>query len=96
MNLSTYQFPKSNKFTMDIPPELLIEARERKPLKGERKFQELFFNGGKVNLQDDVLGTWKEDALRYAKELMSSFEPKHEDKAIVVGMIFEEVLDFDD
>jgi hypothetical protein len=97
MNLEKYEFPKVTKVDMafssfDTIPELLAEAKKRNPKKGMAKFSELFFNGGKLEFQKDVEGTWKEGAFLYAKALMSSFSPKHEHKELVVGMLFEEVL----
>jgi hypothetical protein len=97
MNLSTYEFPKLNKVdfafsTLDTDKVLLEEAKKRNPKKGIEKFQEIFYNGGKIELKKDVEGTWKEKAFVYAKCLMKSWSPKHEHKELVVGMIFEECL----
>lgn len=98
MDLSTFDFPQVNKIdtvfpTFDTIPELLKEAEFRNPQKGIKKFNELFYSGGKVEFQKDTLGTWKEKAYKYAINLMGSYAPKHEHKELVVGMIFEEVLD---
>ena len=97
MDLSTYNFPEVTKVdlafpTFNAPQELVEEAKKRNPQKGMKKFQELFFSGGQIQVQNDVEGTWKEKALLYARCLMGSFAPKHEHKELVVGMIFEEVL----
>ena len=97
MDLSTYNFPKVTSVDMAYPtfdtiPELLEEAKNRNPKKGMRKFSDLFFNGGTFEFKDDVKGTWKENAFLYARALMGSWAPKHEHKALVVGMIFEECL----
>lgn len=97
MDLSTYPFPKVTEVdlafpTFDTPKDLLEEAVNRKPKKGMQKFSELFYRGGKIELKDDVVGTWKENAFLYARALMGSFAPKHENKELVVGMIFEECL----
>lgn len=97
MDLSNYKFPKVTKLdiafpTFDAPMELVEEAKKRNPQKGIKKFSELFYSGGKVELKEDVVGTWKEDAYFYALALMGSWKPKHEHKALVVGMIFEECL----
>ena len=97
MQLEKFKFPKVTASDMafssfDTIPELLEEAKLRNPEKGIRKFNELFFQGGKINLQKDVEGTWKENAFIYAKSLMGSWSPKHEHKKLVVGMIFEETL----
>ena len=97
MDLSTFTFPEVTDVelafpTFDTIPQLLEEAIKRNPEKGMDKFSEIFYNGGKVELQEDVKGTWKEKAYRYARSLMGSWAPKHEHKELVVGMIFEEVL----
>lgn len=97
MDLSTYNFPKVSAIdiafpTFNVPKELLEEAERRNPQKGMKKFRELFYQGGKIELQKDVKGTWKENAYLYARALMRSWEPKHEHKELVVGMIFEECL----
>lgn len=97
MDLSTYKFPDVTKVDLVFPTfnttkELVEEAKKRNPQKGMKKFSELFYSGGKIELQKDVEGTWKQDAYLYARALMGSWAPKHEDKELVVGMIFEECL----
>ncbi len=97
MKLETFNFPVVTGVdiafsTFNTIPELLEEAKKRSPKKGMQKFSELFFSGGKIELQKDVKGTWKNNAFLYAKALMSSWGPKHQDKELVVGMIFEETL----
>lgn len=97
MDLSNYKFPEVTDAdlafsTFNTPKELVAEAERRNPRKGMDKFSELFYTGGKIELQSDVKGTWKEKAYWYARALMRSWEPKHEHKELVVGMIFEEVL----
>jgi hypothetical protein len=95
MDLSTYKFPKVTQVelafpTFDTTKELVEEAKKRNPIKGMKKFSDLFYSGGKIELQKDVEGTWKENAYLYARALMGSWTPKHEHKELVVGMIFEE------
>jgi hypothetical protein len=97
MDLSTYKFPEITEVdlvfsTLDTIKELLEEAEKRNPKKGIKKFRELFYSGGKIELKKDVKGTWKQDAYIYARALMRSWSPKHEHKELVVGMIFEECL----
>ena len=97
MDLSTYKFPKVTKVDLvfpafNAPKELVEEAEKRNPKRGMKKFNELFYSGGKIKLQSDVEGTWKENAIMYARALMGSWAPKHEHKELVVGMIFEECL----
>ena len=98
MDLSVYNFPKVSKFdmafpTFNTPKELLEEATKRNPTQGIKKFNELFYSGGKVKFKEDFNGSWKENAWIYARALMGSFEPKHEHKELVVGMILEECLE---
>ena len=97
MDLSTYKFPEVKEVdlafpTFDTIEELLEEAKKRNPKKGMKKFSDLFFLGGEITLQEDVKGTWKENAYVYARALMGSWSPKHQHKELVVGMIFEECL----
>ncbi len=97
MNLENYNFPEVTQVdlafsTLNVTKELLQEAQLRNPKKGMDKFDEIFYSGGRIKFKKDVEGTWKEKAFMYAKALMSSYEPKHEHKQLVVGMIFEECL----
>lgn len=97
MELSNYDFPEVDKTdvafpTLNTTSELVNEARSRDLTKGRSKFNELFFNGGEVKLKDNVKGTWREDAYRYARYLMGSYAPKHEDKEDVCAMIFQETI----
>jgi len=97
MDLSTYKFPEVTGAdlafpTFDTTKELVDEAKRRNPVKGMKKFSELFYSGGEIKLKEDVKGTWKENAYLYARALMGSWAPKHENKELVVGMIFEECL----
>jgi len=59
MNLSTYKFPEVTKADLAFPTfntskELLEEAKKRNPQKGMKKFSELFYSGGKIELKKDV------------------------------------------
>lgn len=94
MELKNYNFPKTERELNNINTDyiLLAEAEKRELRKGREKFNQLFFNGGTVELKDDVRGTWKEHAYVYARSLMGSFTPKHEHKESVCAMIFEECL----
>ena len=97
MDLSNYKFPEVTELDLPFPTfntteELVEEAKKRNPQKGMKKFSEIFYSGGNVMLKKDVDGTWKENACKYAFALMGSFSPKHENKLLVVGMIFEECL----
>lgn len=97
MDLSTYNFPEIKGIdfafsTKDTTPELVEEAKKRNPQKGIEKFNQIFYTGGEIMLKDDVNGTWKEKAIRYAIALMRSYTPNHNDKEIVCAMLFEECL----
>ncbi len=97
MDLSNYKWPSVSKVdiafpTFNAPKDLIEEANKRKIEKGRKKFNELFFNGGKIELKTDVKGTWKERAFMFARALMGSYAPSHEDKEAVCAMIFEECL----
>lgn len=97
MELKDYQWPELSALdiafsTTKAPKELVEEAEKRDLSKGEKKFNELFFSGGRIQRQADVDGTWKEKALAFAISLMKSWEPKHEHKAAICAMIFEETL----
>jgi len=97
MDLSTYDFGEitegqivfSNLRTDKV---LLTEAMKRKPEKGIKEFNRLFFSGGNIVLQNGASNDWRYDAFLYAKALMASFEPKHEHKEVIVGMLLEECL----
>lgn len=97
MDLSKFKFPEISQLdmafsTLETNKELLTEAMKRDVSKGENKFNQLFYNGGNLLVQDDYAGSWKENALRYAIALMRSFNPKHEHKTAVCAMIFQECL----
>ena len=97
MKLEEYNFPEVTTAdlafpTFDAPKELVKEAGKRDVKKGVEKFNELFYSGGTIEFQKDVKGTWKENAFMFAKSLMGSYAPRHEQKEVVCGMIFQETL----
>jgi hypothetical protein len=97
MKLSEYKFPEITAVDLAFPtfntiPELLEEAKSRNISKGRSKFSELFYSGGEIKFQKDFKDSWKEKAFIYAKALMGSWNPKHEEKEAVCAMIFEETL----
>lgn len=97
LDLSTYNWPEVTQLdiafpTFGAPKELVEEAEKRDLKKGRAKFNELFYQGGSLNFQPDVKGTWKEKAILFARAMMGSFKPKHEHKEVVCAMIFEETL----
>ena len=98
LELSEYKFPEVTALdfafsTFEAPKILVDEANQRDLENARRKFSDLFFNGGKFRLKDDVKGTWKESAFLFARALMGSFEPSHEDKEAVCALIFDECLE---
>jgi hypothetical protein len=99
--LSEFSWPGVTKVdlafsTFKTIPELLELSTSARWEKGRKKFNELFFTGGDIIYEKEVIGSWKEQALCYALVLMRSFEPKHEDKEAVCAMIFEHTLCFDE
>lgn len=96
--LKDFPFPKITAVdlafpTFDTHPELLRMALNEDVTKGVEKFNQLFFKGGEIKLQPDVVeGSWKWDAWLYAKAFMRSWSPKHEHKTIICGLIFQECL----
>lgn len=103
--LEEYEFPIVTEVdrafpTLGIQQILLQEALRRKEktglTKGIKKFNELFYSGGKVKAKKELyedLSSWKNKALTYALCMMGSWQPKHEHKEAVCGMIFEECLE---
>lgn len=96
MNLQTYKFPKLDAINMAFSMlktdnKLKLEAIQRgfdnQNNKWCRRFSELFFTGGKLNLKDG----YNVDMLKYMKSFMSSFEPKHEEKEMICAMLLSEL-----
>lgn len=101
MELKDFKFPEVTNLdmafsTFDTEPKLLLMAEQRNPEKAMKKFDELFYSGGKVELQQDVEGSWKEQAYIYAIALMKSGHPKHEHKRIVVAYHSEKIRGLSD
>ncbi len=78
-------------------PELLAEAKSRGFYNGRteynRLFSILFFSGGKIAFKDGINDDFRKSAWPYCRALMSSFEPKHEEKEAVCAMLMSELLD---
>ena len=95
--LSNVEYPEVTQADMyfplfSVPKEILGLYGKIRPRKGIEKFNKLFFEGDKVNPQNDIKGTWKEKALLFALALIGSWSPKHEHKEFVCGLIFEHTL----
>lgn len=102
MDLKQYDFPKITEVdlafsTTKTDPKLLKEATERGYYNGNTPyntlFSNLFFNGGKVIFKKGVDAEFKKKAWPYTRSLMSSFEPKHEEKEAVCAMLMSELLE---
>jgi hypothetical protein len=96
MNLQEFNFPKVNGVDMAFStfktiPELADEARIRGfysfSNKWNKRFSELFFNGGKLNYKDG----FSEEMAAYMISFMRSFEPKHQDKEAICAMLLSEL-----
>lgn len=78
-------------------PKLLEEAKRRNFYGGHtpynKLFSDLFFNGGKVVFKKDIDPDFKKNAWLYCRSLMSSWEPKHEEKEAVCAMLMSELLE---
>ena len=101
MNLKKFDFVKENKnggafSTVRTNPQLLKESIERGFYNGNTKFNklfsELFFDGGKLHFKNDIDPDFKQKCTIYLKSLMSSFEPKQEEKESVSAMLLSELV----
>lgn len=83
--------------TAKIPPHLLKEAKEKGFDKDDnpynKLFSTLFYKGGQLNWKKDVSMERRELGGRYLKSIMSSFEPRHEDKEAVCAYILSELVE---
>lgn len=101
MKLTSFQFPTLSDAdlafsTVRTNPALLAEARERGFYNGHTPYNDLFntlfFKGGRLSFKTKIDPGFKEKASRYLRALMSSFEPKHEEKEAVCAMILSELV----
>lgn len=80
-----------------VPPKLLEEAKQkgfdRSDNPHNKLFNQLFFKGGQLNWRKDVSMERRELGGRYLKSIMSSFEPRHEDKEAVCAYILSELVE---
>ncbi len=103
MELKDFKFPKLTNAdiafsTLDTDHELLKEAKERGFYDNDngeynKLFSTLFFNGGKVKFKENVDETLIESAWPYVRAFMSSFSPKHEEKAAICAMLLSEIVE---
>ena len=100
MDLKTFEFPKISGIdiafsTVRTDPKLLAEAKERGFYNGNTAHNELFnnlFSGGEVTFKKKLDPEFKAKAWPYCRALMSSFEPKHEEKEAICSMLMSELL----
>lgn len=100
MDLSKYEWPEITGLdmafpTFNAPKDLLEEAKKRGyyngNLSGNKMFNQLFFNGGKLAFKKD-LPEGLQKAWVWCRAFMASWEPKHEEKEAIAAMILDEVL----
>ena len=100
MELQDYNFPELSEMqlmfsTLKTDAFLLDLAKEKGFYNGNtpynRLFSKLFFGGGALNFKCSATKEFKEKAVPYLKALMTSFEPKHEDKEAVCALILSEL-----
>ena len=58
-----------------------------------RLASELFFNGGKVPVNKNLDKEYVSSGLRMLRSIIGSFEPRHEEKEIVCGLILKSICD---
>lgn len=104
MDILNYTYPKVGAPelafpTFDTPEALVEEAKKRGFYNGNSKandlFSKWFFSGlesGEIVPREDGDKVKTNKALLFAKALMGSFKPKHEDKEAVCALIFSETL----
>lgn len=72
------------------PEEWFKEALK---IESKRKYNEmasiLFFQGGKVPVNESLPKDYQSKGLRLLKAIIGSFKPRHEDKEHVCGIILE-------
>lgn len=76
--------------------KFLDEAREEEKNdpnwnKWEKRFHELFFKGGKLNLNKSLDEEYLNRSVRYFRTAAGSFEPKHEHKTLVCAYILRSI-----
>jgi len=98
--LQKFKFPEVRDVDLAFPTiktdkNLLMEAKSRGFYNGHTPFNKLFstlfFNGGRIDIKNDIPEDFKEAALRYLKAFMGSWEPKHEEKEAICALILSEI-----
>lgn len=104
LDLKTYPWPTVTGADVIFPtantdPRLLKEAERRgysmysggnyKP--GNKMFQTLFYEGGKIIYREDVPKEHRENVYAYLRSFMGSWAPKHEHKHAVCAMLLDEI-----
>jgi len=104
MDLTTYEFPKLSNVdlafsTLKTDKKLLDEAIARgydKPYNPyNRMFRRLFFEGGSVTFKKGLDEDFRQSVWNYCRALMSSFNPKHEEKEAICSLLMSEILKLD-
>lgn len=96
MNLKEFKFPT---YSLCLPtdPKLLAEAKKRGFYNGNtphnKLFQNLFFEGGKLNFKANVDTQFKNNVVSYFRAFAASFEPKHEEKEAICAMLLSEIVE---
>lgn len=102
MKLIDYKFPEISQIEMDFSTiktcsTLLKEAKDRGFYGGNtpynKKFSELFFNGGNVEFKSGINPEYKNAAWNYCKAFMRSWEPRHEEKEAICAMLMSEIIE---
>jgi len=102
INLSEYNWPEVAEVdeafpTFVAPDDLLEEATQRGHLHNENKegnimFSQIFFNKGKIIFKKNLTEGQKK-AWLWCTVFIGSYDPKHEHKEAIAGMIMEEVVE---
>lgn len=99
MDLKEFDFPDVSKADMAFPtfralPELKKEAEARGyDMNSTPKFDQIFYSGGRVVMKEGVDPEYRQKVYMYVRAFMGSFQPKHEDKAIIAEMLWDEIIE---
>lgn len=101
LDLKRFKFPTLDKAdiafgTLGADPQLLTEAKRRGyyngNLPGNEMFSKLFFEGGRAVFKEGLPKDFKAAAWPYLRALMGSWDPKHEEKDAICGMLLDELV----
>lgn len=96
MDLQKFEFPKVDGIDIAFPTFNTIPALKEEAIKRGfdnynnkwcKRFSDLFYGGGKLNLKADH----NKDMLNYMRSFIGSFAPKHEDKEMICAMLLSEL-----